>query len=171
MGLDYKSHIIFVQLLHLLHAYSAIFRRHHLRQQKMAEGLAILEKHKFFSGSSYAKLVQIAFSMQCITVSSRKQLVAAGSTMQSAYVISKGSVTVFAASPKKNNQLLKSANGGVFGSLRLAVAQWGHGFMIGELEVGNDQDTFACSYETSTECELYEIPRKDLEVCMCVGLI
>lgn len=125
----------------------------------MAEGLAVLEKHPFFSGSSYAKLVQIAFSMQCTTVSGRKQLIRAGDSVQCGYVISRGCVTVFSPGAAKGPR-----KGGVFGSLRLAVAQWGHGCMIGEQEVLGRRDAFDCTYETASECELYEIPRASLEV-------
>ena len=134
----------------------------------MAEGLAVLEKQHFFAGSSYAKLVQIAFSMQCVTVGARKRLIAVGDRVQSAYVISKGTITLYApksATKQKNaTPVLKGSGGGVFSSLRLAVAQWGHGFMIGELEILEGKETFGCTYETSMECELYEIPRKVLEV-------
>lgn len=124
----------------------------------MAEGLAVLERHRFFAGSSYAKLVQIAFSMQCLAVGPRKHIVRAGDRVSSAYVIAAGTVTVFA--PRKGG----GRGGGVFGALRLAVAQWGHGCMVGEVEISEGKDTFACSYETSSECELYEIPRAALEV-------
>lgn len=148
----------------------------------MAEGLAIIEKHPFFSGSSYAKLVQIAFSMQCISVGARKQLVRAGESISSAFVIATGTITVY--SPDATSVVLKktpAARGwqpggarprGVFAALRLAVAQWGHGCMIGEMEVSEGKHIFGCSYETSSECELFEIPRASLEVTLfcCIAL-
>jgi hypothetical protein len=136
-----------------------------MRQQKMAEGLAVLETHTFFASSSYAKLVQTAFSMQCVTVGARKRVAGAGDPVLSAFVISRGSITVYA--PKSGSGSASgdrlSRPGGVFAPLRLALAQWGHGFMIGELEIEEGRAAFGCSYETSTECELFVLPRATLE--------
>jgi CRP-like cAMP-binding protein len=74
--------------------YNSIFRRHHLRQQKMAEGLAVLEKLPFFQGCSYAKVVQVAFSIQSVTLGRRKGLVKAGDAVESAFVIAKVHFTI-----------------------------------------------------------------------------
>ena len=135
-----------------------------MRQQKMQEGLAILENHNFFDGCSYAKLVQIAFSMQCVNISARKKLATAGDPVVAAYVISKGHITVYAPPQGTGIPRNRGYKGGVFSSLRLAVSQWGHGFMIGEVEVVEGSLSYGCSYETATECEVFEIPRKYLEV-------
>jgi hypothetical protein len=57
---------------------------------------------------------------------------------------------------------------GVFAGLRLGVAQWGVGKMIGAAEIIEGKANFECSYETAvhSECELFEIPRQALEDIM-----
>ena len=143
---------------------SAVLRRHHLRQQKMAEGLHLLQNVAVFRDAGYAKLAQIAFAMKFVQVSAKTRLVCAGDGVETVYLLGTGLVSVLSrcADPARDG----AQAGGVFKSMSLAVAQWGKGFVVGERELQGGLQHFENTYETVGPCEMFEIP---VQLCKEVG--
>lgn len=145
-------------VLLVVHAdcYNAVLRRHHLRQQKMAEGLHLLQNVAVFRDAGYAKLAQIAFAMKFVQVSAKTRLVCAGDAVETVYLLGTGLVSVLSrcADPSRGG----AQAGGVFKSMSLAVAQWGKGFVVGERELQGGLKHFENTYETVGQCEMFEIP-------------
>lgn len=149
---------------------STDIQRYHLRQQRMAQGLQLLQEVPWLGDVNYATLGQLAYTMTFSAIPAKTVVVRAGDVVENIYLVARGFVTMYPSrymsrgARKGGDGVVRSGGEGSCCSLKLAVVMRGRGCVLGEREFRGGVVAYEHTYEAAEETEVFALPRSALEV-------